>query len=111
VGTTTDPGPHGISFGSSSANDLLIPSTDIDLEEGVAQIVYVVGGPGGFGSLELMVQSVRGLRSAPSGVLTGDRRFGRGTRVPGWSLAVMVAAGVTLLVCARQLLKVRVPGR
>jgi len=110
-GTTTDPGPHRISFASSSANELLIPSTDIQLEEGVAQIVYVVGGPVGSGSLELMVQSVRGLRSAPSGVLTGDGGLGAEPVFPGWSLAVMVAAGATLLVCARQLLKVRVPGR
>jgi hypothetical protein len=110
-GTTTDPGPHVISFGSSSANDPLIPSTDIDLEEGVARIVYVIGGPPGSGSLELMVQSVRGLRSAPSGVLTGDGGLGAEPLFPRWALAVMVAAGFTLLVCARQLLKVRVPGR
>jgi hypothetical protein len=110
-GTTTDPGSHVISFGSSSANDPLIPSTDIDLEEGVARIVYVIGGPVGSGSLELMVQSIRGLRSAPSGVLTGDGGLGAEPLFPRWALAIMVAAGLTLLVCARQLLKVRVPGR
>jgi hypothetical protein len=109
-GTTTVPGPHRIAFGSSSANDVLIPSTDIDLEEGVAQIVYVVGSEGS-GNLELMVQSVRGFRSAPSGVLTGDGGLGAEPIFPGWALAVMVAAGVTLLVCARQFLKVRVSGR
>jgi Domain of unknown function (DUF4397) len=110
-GTTTDPGAHGISFGSSTAEDPLIPSTDIELEEGVARIVYVVGGPVGSGSLELMVQSVRGLRSAPSGVLTGDGGLGAESVLPGWSLVVLVAAGVTLLVCVRQVLKARVPGR
>jgi Domain of unknown function (DUF4397) len=111
-GTTTDPGPHAISLGSSSANDPLIPSTDFDLEEGVARIVYVVGGPVGSGSLELMVQSVRGLRSTPSGVLTGDGGLGAEPPLfPRWALAVMVAAGVTLLVSARQFLKVRVANR
>jgi Domain of unknown function (DUF4397) len=110
-GTTTDPGPHGISFGSSAAEDLLIPSTDIELEEGAARIVYVVGGPVGSGGLELMVQSVRGLRSAPSGVLTGDGGLGAEPLFPRWSLAVVVAAGVILLVCVRQVLKERVPGR
>lgn len=110
-GTTTVPGRHRISFGSSSANDLLIPSTDIDLEEGVAQIVYVVSGPPGSGSLELVVQSVRGLRSAPSGVLTGDGGLGAEPLFPRWALAVMVVAGVTLLVSARQFLKVRMSGR
>ncbi len=89
----------------------LIPSTDIDLEEGVARIVYVIGGPVGSGSVELMVQSVRGLRSAPSGVLTGDGGLGAEPLFPRWAFAVMVVAGLTLLVSARQFLKVRVAGR
>jgi hypothetical protein len=110
-GKTTVPGAHVIAFRSSSANDLLIPSTDIDLQEGVAQIVYVIGGPVGSGGLELMVQSVRGLRSAPSGVLTGDGGLGAEPLFPRWALAIMVAAGFTLLVCARQVQKGRVPGR
>ena len=109
-GTTTVPGRHRIAFGSSSANEPLIPSTDIRLEEGVAQIVYVVGSAGS-DNLELMLQSVRGLRSAPSGVLTGDGGLGAEPVFPGWSLAIMVAAGVTLLVCTRQFLKVRLRGR
>jgi uncharacterized protein DUF4397 len=107
--TTTVPGPHRIAFGSSSANDLLIPSTVIHLEEGAAQIVYVIGSAAS--NLELMLQSVRGLSSAPSGVLTGDGGLGAEPVFPGWALAVMVAAGVTLLVCTRHFLKVRVWGR
>jgi hypothetical protein len=109
-GTTTAPGRHRIAFGSSSANDLLIPASDIRLEEGIAQIVYVVGSAGS-DNLELMLQSVRGFRSAPSGVLTGDGGLGAEPMFPGWSLAVMVAAGVTLLVCTREFLMVRVRGR
>ena len=92
-----------------SGNDVLIPSTAIHLEEGVAQIVYVVGSTAS--NLELMLQSVRGLGSAPSGVLTGDGGLGAEPVFPGWALAVMVAAGVTLLVCTRHLLKVRAWGR
>jgi hypothetical protein len=108
-GTTTVPGPHRIAFGSSSGNDVLIPSTAIHLEEGVAQIVYVVGSAAS--NLELMLQSVRGLGSDPSGVLTGDGGLGADHLFPGWALAVMVAAGLTLLVCTRHFLKVRAWGR
>lgn len=109
-GTTAAPGAHVIAFRSSSANDSLIPSTDIDLEEGVAQIVYVVGSAGS-GNLELMLQSVRGLHSPPSGVLTGDGGLGAEPLFPGWALAAMLGAGVTFFVCAREFLKVRMSGR
>lgn len=100
------PGRHTIAFESSTANDLLIPSTDIRLEEGVAQIVYVVGSAKA-DNLDLMLQSVRGLRSAPSGVLTGDGGLGAEPGFPPWAAAVMIAAGATLIVCTRRLVKER----
>jgi hypothetical protein len=109
-GMTAAPGRHAISFGSSSKNSPLIPSTDVDLQEGVAQIIYVVGSTRS-GNLELMVQAVRGLHSAPSGVLTGDGGLGAEPLFPGWAIAVIVAAGVTLLLCFRRFLNVRVSGQ
>jgi hypothetical protein len=109
-GIATAPGRHMIAFESRASNDVLIPSTDIHLEEGVAQIVYVIGSAQG-GNLDLMLQSVRGLRSAPSGVLTGDGGLGAVPGVPSWAVAVMVVAGATLIACTRQLLKERAQGR
>jgi hypothetical protein len=107
----TDPGHHSIAFESSTANDVLIPSTDVRLEEGAAQIVYVVGSAEG-DNLDLMLQTIRGLHSPPSGVLTGDGGLGASPGLfPTWAVALMVAAGVTLLVCAHQLLRRRVQER
>ncbi len=76
----TSPGGHMMAF-ESRANDVLIPPTDIRLEEGAAQIVYVVGSAEGDG-LDLMLQTIRGLHSAPSGVLTGDGGLGAVPRFP-----------------------------
>jgi hypothetical protein len=64
-GIATDPGRNMISFESETSDDVLISPTDIRLEEGVVQIVYVIGSAEG-DSLDLMLlmlQSVRGLRS------------------------------------------------
>ena len=109
-GIVTAPGRHMIAFESRTANHVLIPSTGIRLVEGVAQIVYVVGSADG-DNLDLMLQSVRGLRSAPSGVLTGDGGLGAEPGFPSWAVAVLIAAGATLIACARQLLKERAQGR
>jgi hypothetical protein len=106
----TTPGRYEIAFGSPAAGEVLIPATDVRLEEGVAQIVYVVGSAGD-DNLDLMLQTVSGLHSAPSGVLSGDGGLGASPRFPKWAVAVMVAAGATLLVCTRQLLRGLIRGR
>lgn len=109
-GVATAPGRHMIAFGSGAANEVLIPPTDIRLDEGVAQIVYVVGSAKA-DNLDLMVQAVHGLHSAPSGVLTGDGGLGAEPGFPFWAVALMVAAGATLIVCTRRLLMERIQGQ
>jgi Domain of unknown function (DUF4397) len=109
-GIATATGRHMIAFASGAANDVLIPSTDIRLDEGVAQIVYVIGSAKA-DNLDLMVQAVHGLHSAPSGVLTGDGGLGAEPGFPLWAVALMVAAGATLIVCTRRLLTERTPGQ
>jgi hypothetical protein len=105
-GITTSPGRHMIALESRRGKDVLIPSTRLRLEEGVAQIVYVVGSVKA-DNLDLMLQSVRGLGSAPSGVFTGDGGLGAEPGFPPWGVAVMAAAGATLIVCTRRLLRER----
>ena len=106
----TAPGRYEIAFESPTTDDVLIPATDIRLEEGVAQIVYVVGSAEG-DNLELMLQTVGGLHSSPSGVLSGDGGLGRSPGFPMWAVTVMLAAGATLLACTGQLLRGRAQGR
>jgi len=105
----TAPGRYEIAF-ESPTGEVLIPAADVRLEEGIAQIVYVVGSAEG-DNLDLMLQTVRGLHSAPSGVLSGDGGLGASPEFPTWAVTVMVAAGVTLLVCTGQLLRGRAQGR
>jgi hypothetical protein len=105
-GVATATGRHTIAFGSGPGNDVLIPPSDIRLDEGVAQIVYVVGSAKA-DNLDLMVQAVHGLHSAPSGVLTGDGGLGAEPGFPSWAIGLMVAAGATLIVCLRRLLTYR----
>jgi hypothetical protein len=106
----TTPGRSEIAFGSPATDDVLIPATDVRLDEGVAQIVYVVGSAEG-DNLELMLQTVRGLHSSPSGVLSGDGGLGASPGFPTWAVTVMLAAGATLLVCTGQLLRGRAQAR
>jgi hypothetical protein len=108
-GVATAPGRHTIAFGSGP-NDVLIPPTDVLLDEGVAHIVYVVGSAEA-DNLDLMVQAVHGLHSAPSGVLTGDGGLGAEPGFPFWAVALMVAAGATLIACTRRLLTERMQGQ
>jgi hypothetical protein len=105
-GGRTTPGRHTIAFGSPAANHVLIPSTDIRLDEGVAEIVYVVGSAKA-DNLDLMLQSVRGLHSAPSGVLTGDGGLEAEPGVPSWAVAVLLAAGAVLILCMRRVVMER----
>jgi hypothetical protein len=109
-GVATAPGRHVIAFDSGAANDVLIPPTDIRLDEGVAQIVYVVGSAKA-DNLDLMVQSVHGLHSTPSGVLTGDGGLGAEPGFPFWAFGLMVAAGATLTVSTRRVLTERTQGQ
>jgi hypothetical protein len=106
----TAPGRHTMAFESRTTNDVLIPSSVVRLEEGVAQIVFVVGSAED-DSLDLMLQTVSGLHSPPSGVLTGGGGLGASPGFPMWAITVMAAAGATLLVCTRQLLRGRAQGR
>jgi uncharacterized protein DUF4397 len=105
-GMATAAGHHTIAFGSAAGNDVLIPATDIHLDEGVVQILYVVGSAKA-DNLDLMVQAVHGLHSAPSGVLTGSGGLGADPGFPFWAVALMFAAGATLTACTRRILTER----
>ena len=108
-GTVTAPTRHVIAFGSP-AGDLLIPPNEVHLEEGVAQIVYVVGSAEG-DNLDLMLQTVSGLQSSPSGVLSGDGGLGAAPGFPPWAVTVMVTAGLSLIVSTRELMRGRAKER
>jgi Domain of unknown function (DUF4397) len=99
------PGRHALGLVSSSASEPLLPEEDVRLDEGAAAIVYLIGSQDG--GLELMVQSLPDLGSAPSGILTGYGDAGDARRARPLVLAIIVAAAATLFVSGQRLIRRR----
>jgi Domain of unknown function (DUF4397) len=86
---------------SGSGRSVLEPSP-LSLPEGTATIVYAVGSPED-DSLELLVQTIPGLYSAPVGAAAGDGGLLAPGGVPLWVIALMLGATVTGIVSAHRL--------
>jgi hypothetical protein len=97
------PGRHRISFLSSSG-DLVAAPSPIDLREGTALIVYAFGDPG---DVRLLFQTVAGLHSAPSGVLTGAGGLAAESVLPGWLVATILMVVLVSLAGSRRLARNR----
>lgn len=95
-----EPGRHALAVEASGSGAKLIRQTDIRFDEGVVQVVYVIG-EARAGNLDLMLQSVSGLRTRPTGVLTGDGGLAAQRDLfPPWATLAMVLAGGGLMVSA-----------
>jgi hypothetical protein len=80
----------------------LVSPTSLELEDGTAYYVYLIGSSQE-ATLDLMIQPVTGLESAPSGVATGDGGLAGEPGFP-WGLpAVLVAAVLILAIWSRDL--------
>jgi hypothetical protein len=101
-----DPGGHTVALVSASGSEPLLRGEDVRLDEGAATIVYVIGSQDGDG-LELMVQTLPDLGSAPSGILTGSGDAGVVRRMQPFVLVIVVAAAVTLFVSGRSIVRRR----
>jgi uncharacterized protein DUF4397 len=99
--TRMDPGRYDLAVVSKATNETLMPATTIRLDEGAAQIVYVIGSEGS-DSLDVMLQSVRGLHSSPRKILSGDGGLAADPSVPWWVFPAIVA-GVALVAAAPRL--------
>lgn len=99
-GIVTRPGRHVIAVSSSTSPEPLIPGSRVRTDEGAATIVYVIGSQEA-DNLDLMVQTVQGIGSAPSGVLTGIGDAGSAS-MPPWAVVVVAAAAATLLLSGRR---------
>jgi hypothetical protein len=107
-GITTSAGRHRVAFLSPSGEVRASP-TDVDLAEGRALVVYAVGSPGA-GDLQLLAQSIGGLRSSPSGVLTGSGGLAA-EGPPAWVILVAVASALIVVGLVGELAKARAQGR
>jgi hypothetical protein len=84
-------GPYQLE--ATVSGDVAIGAQDLMLQEGTVGIVYALGSAKG-GTLNFMFQTIRGLQSSPTSVLTGDGGLATSPAVPAWALATMTLAAL-----------------
>jgi hypothetical protein len=87
-------GAHSIEFMVAETSEPVLGPADLSLNEGTAQIVYAVGSLEE-DSLDLMIQTIDDLASAPSGVLTGNGGLAENPGFPLWGFGLMVLLAVS----------------
>ena len=87
--------------------DVAIGPADLDLAEGTSTIVYAWGSADE-GNLELAVQTIDGLHSAPAGVPGGEAGLAPESEgIPSWALGLGVMSALALAFAGRQLVPAR----
>jgi hypothetical protein len=87
--------------------DVAIGPADLDLVEGTSTIVYAWGSAED-GNLDLAVQTIDGLHSAPAGVPGGEAGLApESNGVPAWALGLGLTSALALAFAGRQLVPAR----
>ncbi len=94
----------------AGTEDVAIGPADLQLAEGTNTIVYAWGSAAD-GNLDLAVQSIDGLHSAPHGVPGGEAGLApESTGVPVWALGLGLASALGIALAAPRLLASRARG-
>jgi hypothetical protein len=88
-------GRHSLTVRSATGNRLLLRGQNVNLEEGTAIFVYLIGSADER-TLDLMVQRLRGVGSPPSGVPTGDGGQAARNPVSPEMVGLLVIGSLTL---------------
>jgi hypothetical protein len=99
-------GTYSLDLSVSGSDERALGPVSVDLEEGTSQIVYAMGSTEA-DTMDLMVQTIRGLQSGPSRIDTGIGDGAAPQGVPTWGVAVMVVAAVSALGSAVGLIRNR----
>lgn len=103
--TTLDAGTISASVALAGSTDPVLGPADVELDEGVHTIAYAVGSAAD-GTLDLLVQTIDELHSAPGSVPSGTG--GTATDgLPTLALAAMAAAGLVAVASAGRLAVLR----
>jgi hypothetical protein len=87
--------------------DVAIGPADLDLAEGTSTIVYAWGSAEE-GNLDLAVQTIDGLHSAPAGVPGGEAGLApESDGIPAWALGLGLTSALALAFAGRQLVPAR----
>jgi uncharacterized protein DUF4397 len=97
---------HEVAVAAAGGGEELVSPTALQFEEGTAQVLYLIGSADD-DTLGLMVQTVSGLQSAPSGVATGDGGLAETPGFPAWAAIVMIGAVLVLVASGLQLRRSR----
>lgn len=91
----------------AGTEDVALGPADLDLAEGTSTIVYAWGSAED-GNLDLAVQTIDGLHSAPSGVPGGEAGLApESTGLPAWALGLGLTSALALAFAARSLVPAR----
>jgi hypothetical protein len=93
------PGSHSVDVVAADGGAQLIDPTRLSLHEGSVTVVYVVGSAGQQ-TLDLMVQDLSGLASAPLDVQSGNGGYAADPTFPAWARLAMVLALLGVLASA-----------
>jgi hypothetical protein len=97
---------HEVAVALAGGGEELVSPTALQFEEGTAHVLYLIGSADD-DTLDLMVQTVSGLESAPSGVATGDGGLAEEPGFPAWAAIVMIGAAFVLVASRLQLRRSR----
>jgi hypothetical protein len=91
----------------AGTEDVAIGPADLDLAEGTSTIVYAWGSAED-GNLDLAVQTIDGLHSAPAGVPGGEAGLApESNGIPAWALGLGLTSVLALAFAGRQLVPAR----
>jgi hypothetical protein len=93
---------HEVAVAAAGGGEEFVSPTALQFEEGTAHVLYLIGSADE-DTLDLMVQTVSGLESAPSGVATGDGGLAETPGFPAWAAIVMIGAAFVLVASSVQL--------
>jgi uncharacterized protein DUF4397 len=97
---------HEVAVALAGGGEEVVSPTALQFEEGTANVLYLIGSAQD-DTLGLMVQTVSGLQSAPSGVATGDGGLAETPGFPAWAAVLMIGAGFVLLASSLRLRRSR----
>ncbi|HEY0772943.1 MAG TPA: DUF4397 domain-containing protein, partial [Nocardioidaceae bacterium] len=91
----------------AGTEDVALGPADLDLAEGTSTIVYAWGSAED-GNLDLAVQTIDGLHSAPAGVPGGEAGLApEANGIPAWALGLGLTSVLALAFAGRQLVPAR----
>lgn len=93
---------HEVAVAEAGGGEEFVEPTALEFEEGAAQVLYLIGSAEE-DTLDLMVQTVSGLQSAPASVATGDGGLAAAPGFPMWAATLMIGAAFVLVASSMRL--------